>query len=110
MRLGVDATSVAPEGKGIARVQLGTVNLLDVYVNFTIRPLLDIHLELVDFRALASDDDARTGREDRHAKLVGHPLDLNAGYSRVLKLRLEIPLQFEVLVEQPGVVALGKPS
>ena len=41
------------------RVQFRTMDLLNVDIDLAVRPLLNIDFELVDFRALAADDDSR---------------------------------------------------
>src|SRR6202158_4624428 len=57
------------------RVQLRPVNFLDVDMNFALGALLNFSLELVDFRALASNDDSRTGREHANYEFVGGAFD-----------------------------------
>jgi hypothetical protein len=42
------------------RVQFGLVNFLDIDKNFALGALRQVLLQLLDLRALAADDDART--------------------------------------------------
>jgi hypothetical protein len=59
------------------RVQFRAVHFLDVDVHFAFGALLHVLLELVDFRAFASDDDAGPRSVDSHDKLVGRALDVD---------------------------------
>src|SRR5688572_17144138 len=53
------------------RVQLGVDDLLDVEVDLLLRPQLQLVLQLLHLGALAADDDAGPGGEDRDARPVG---------------------------------------
>src|SRR5581483_8409764 len=69
------------------RVQLGLMHFLDIDENI-LAPgaLLQLALELVDFRALASDDNSRPRRLDDDAQLVARALDLDRADARRLEL------------------------
>src|SRR5579863_10288384 len=58
-------------------IEFGLVHFLDVDKDFARSAFLQFGLELVDFRALASDDDARPRRLDNDAQLVARPLDFD---------------------------------
>ncbi len=63
------------------RHQLGikfrTVHFLNVDVHFALGALLHFALELVDFRALAADDDSRARSVNPDDQLVGRALDID---------------------------------
>jgi hypothetical protein len=65
------------------RVELRLLNLLDVDEHFAVRPLLDFRLQLLDFRALAADDDAGPRGVDVDLQLVGRALGLDLRDARV---------------------------
>src|SRR3989454_2522305 len=58
------------------RVQLGMDDLLDVEVDLLARPRLQLVLQLLDFCALAPDDDARARGEDRDPRAIRRALDV----------------------------------
>src|SRR6478752_4544540 len=58
-------------------VELRLLNLLDVDEDLARGALLDLLLQLVDFRALAADDDARARGVDVDLQLVGRALGFN---------------------------------
>src|SRR5580698_25915 len=93
------------------RVQLRLMHFLDVDKNiFTRGPLLQVGLELVDFCALAPDDDARPRRLDNDPQLVARPLDFNRADTRRLEFVLQFGFQLDVLVQLFVVIPLGKPT
>src|SRR6185503_19099020 len=59
------------------RVELGLLNLEDVDEHLAARRLLQLLPELVHFRALAADDDARPRRVDVDLQLVRRALDVD---------------------------------
>ena len=89
---------------------LSTEKGLDVDKHFARRTFLQVGLELVNFRALAADDDSRPSRLDDDADLVARPLNLDRAHARRLKLVLQLILQLNVFVEELGVVLLHKPA
>src|ERR1700722_9336302 len=91
-------------------VELRTVHFLNVDVHFTLGALLHFLLELVDFRAFATDDDARTRRVNPHDELVGGSFDVDRADARALELVLQLATQLDVLVQQVGVVLVGVPA
>src|SRR5262249_25819631 len=92
------------------RIELRSVDFLNVDIDLAIRPLLNVGFQLVDFSSLATDDEAWTRRVDRYAELVGHPFNFDVAYTGMAELLLEVPLQLEIFVKQTAVVALGEPS
>src|SRR5271157_4936517 len=74
------------------------------------RPLLQILLQLVDFRALAPDNDPRTRRLDNDPQLVAWTLDLNRTHARRLELFLQLGLKLIVFEQQLVVILLDKPA
>ena len=83
---------------------------LNIYVDLAIGALLQVSLELVDFRALAPDDDARPRRLDDDAQLVARTLDLNSAHARRLELVFQLSLQLNVFKQQLVVILLDKPA
>src|SRR3954452_4405206 len=92
------------------RVELRLLDLLNVDEHFAVRLLLDFLLELVDLRALATDDDSRSRRVDVDLQLVGGALDFNLRDAGVRKARLQGVAQLQVLVKQLRVVLVGEPA
>src|SRR5579872_3603582 len=83
---------------------------LNVHEDFAPGALLDIGLELVDFRAFASDDDAWTRRLDDDAQLVARTLDFDRTHARRLQFVLQLGLEFYVLEQQLVVITLDEPA
>src|SRR6478736_6559332 len=52
------------------RIELGTLDLLDVDPDFRAREMRELVAQLVDFSALLADDDARTTGVQRHDDLA----------------------------------------
>src|SRR5262249_6705722 len=50
------------------RIEFRSVDFLNIDIDLTIRPLLDVGFELVDFSALTADDDTGPRRVDRDTK------------------------------------------
>src|SRR6185295_5652055 len=73
------------------RVELGTLDLLDVDVDLAPHLLLEIVAQLVHFRAAAADDDAGTRRVDRDPQLVRGALDVDLRDAGVPQALLELP-------------------
>src|SRR4029077_253789 len=92
------------------RVQLRTVHFLNVDVHFALGALLHFLLELVDFRALAPDDDPRARGVNAHDELVGGALDINGADARALEALFQLAAQLHIFVQQVGVVAVGVPA
>src|SRR6202012_884405 len=91
-------------------VELRLVDFQNVDEDFARRALLDVGLELVDLRALAADDDARTSGADDQAQLVARTLDLNGRDAGSLQLVAELSLQLHILNQQLVIAALHKPA
>src|SRR6185369_3046563 len=85
------------------RVELRTLDLLDVDVDLTVDELLQLVAELVDFSALASDDDSRARRIDVDAHLVRRALDVDLRDSGVRKTLLQILAELQIAMQRLGV-------
>ena len=94
---------------GELRVELGLLNLEDVDEHLAARVLRQFLAQLVDFRALAADDDARTRGVDVDLELVGRPLDVDARDAGVGEPLLQLSPQLDVFVQQLRVVAVRVP-
>src|SRR6202034_2209040 len=82
----------------------------DVDVHFALCALLYFALELVDFRALASDDDARTRGVNPHDQFVRRALDIDAADAGRFQPVLQLLAQLDVFVQQVGVFLLREPA
>ncbi len=87
------------------RVELGTLDLFDVDADFLAREVRELVAQLVDFRALLADDDARPAGVQRDDDLPRLALDHDVRDRRVAEARLEILAQQLVLAEQRRQVA-----
>src|SRR5688572_4546778 len=92
------------------RLELRLLDLLDVDEDLPVGALLDLLLQLVDFRALAADDDARTRGVDVDLQVVRRALGLDPRDARVREALLEVLAQRQVLVQQLRVIAVGEPA
>src|SRR5437868_10223342 len=92
------------------RIELGLVHFLNIDVHIARRALLQVLLQLVDFRALASDDDSGTRRADDDAQLIPGTLDLNRADARRLELVLQLGLELHVFQQQLVVITLHEPT
>ena len=63
---------------GVVMLVLGAMHFLNVDVHFALGALLDLGLQLVDFRSLAADDDSGASRVNADNQLVGRSLDIDA--------------------------------
>src|SRR5579872_2262352 len=86
------------------------MNFLNVDVHFALGALLNFLLELVDFRALAADDDAGTRGVNAHDELVGSAFDVDRADAGALEFFLQLAAQLDVFVQQVGVVLVGIPA
>src|ERR1700739_4221156 len=86
------------------------MHFLDVDVHFALPAVLNLALELVDFRALATNDDA--GPRGKHAnhQLVRGALDIKRADARRAQPILELFAQLYVLVQQVGIITVGVPA
>src|SRR5450755_2352276 len=91
-------------------VEFRTVHFHDVDVHFAFGALLHVLLQLVDFRALAADDDAGARGVNAHHQLVGCAFDIDRADARALQLFFQLAPQLHVFVQQFGVVAVGIPA
>src|SRR5687767_5069082 len=91
------------------RVQFRLMNLLNRNQHFAAGFLGQITFQLVDFRALASDDDAGTRRVNNDLQTIGGALNVHMGNSRPGEALLEIPLQPQVFNQELAILLLGEP-
>src|SRR5579884_371982 len=92
------------------RIKFRLVHFLDVDVHLARRALLQLLLQLVDFRTLTPDDDAGTRRADDDAQLVAGTLHFDGADARRLQLVLQFFLQLDVFEQQLVLVTLDKPT
>ena len=92
------------------RIQFRLMHFLDIDMHLARRALLQILLQLVDFRALAPDDDSRTRRLDNDPQLVARTLDLDRAHTRRLELFFQFGLELVVFEQQLVVILLDKPA
>ncbi len=92
------------------RVELGLVDLEDVDEDLARGALLDVGLELVDLRALAADDDARTRGADDETQLVAGALDFDRADAGGLQLLAQLSLELDVFDQQFVIAALYEPA
>src|SRR5258707_7250078 len=79
-------------------------------MHFAGRALLQVLLQLVDFRALAADNNSGAGGFNNDAQLVARTLDLDRAYAGRLKLFFQLGLELIVLEQQLVVIFLDKPT
>src|SRR5688572_16922554 len=91
-------------------IQFRLLDLEDVDEHLAAGHLGEFLPKLVHLRALAADNDARTRRVDVDLQLVGRALDVDARHAGVREPLLELGPQTKVLMQQLGVVTIGKPS
>src|SRR3954453_4670874 len=92
------------------RVELRTLDLLDIDVDLAVDELLQLVAELVDFGSLAADDDPRARRVDVDAHLVRRALDVDLRDSGVREALLEILAKLQIAMQRLGVALAGKPA
>src|SRR5215216_1586167 len=90
-------------------IQLGLVDLLDGHQDFPARLRRKIALELVDLRALSTDDDARTRRVDDDFETICGPFDVDVRHARARKTLLQIAFQLQIFEQELAELSLGKP-
>ena len=86
------------------------MHFLNVDVHFALGALGNVLLELVDFRALAADDDAGTSGVNAHDELVRRALDIDGADAGGLELFFQLFAELDVFVQQIGVIAIGIPA
>ena len=86
-------------------LELGTLDLFDVDADFLAREVRELVAQLVDFRALLADHDARTTGVQRDDDLARLAIDDDVGDRRVAEARLEILAQQLVFTEQRRQIA-----
>src|SRR6185503_14388749 len=91
-------------------IELRLLDLLDVDEDLAAGLLLDLLLQLVDFRPLAADDDPRARGVDVDLQLVGGALGLDLRHAGVREALLERLAQRQILVQELGVIAIRVPA
>src|SRR5258707_10663184 len=86
------------------------MHFLNVNVHFALGALLHVLLELIDFRAFASDDDARTSCENPHYQFVGGAFNFDRADARGLQLFFQFLAQLHIFMKQFSVIATGVPA
>ena len=86
------------------------MDLLNVDIDLTIRPLLNVGFELVDFRTFAADDDPRPGGVNVDLEPVDRALGLDLRDAGVREALLQALAQREILVQQLRVLAVRVPA
>src|SRR5262249_10850903 len=84
-------------------------NLLDVQEHLVRGQRLYVLLQGLDAGTALADDDSRARRVDVDFHLVGGPLDLDRGHTRVPQLLFNEALEAQVLMQPARVVVLGIP-
>src|SRR5579863_2237810 len=86
------------------------MHFLNVDVHFALSALLDLGLQLVDFRSLAADDDSGASRVNADHQLVGRSLDIDAVDLRGTQAFLELSTQLDIFVQKIGIVLFREPA
>jgi hypothetical protein len=82
------------------RLELRPLDLLDVDRDLALRQVRQLVAQLVDFRALLADDDARPGRVHRHHDLLRLAVDLDLRHGRVRQALVHVLADRLVLTQQ----------
>ncbi len=94
-----------------AGVEVRLVDLLDLHLDLLAGHFLEALAQLLHALALAPDDDAGLGGEQRDLDLVGVALDLNPGDTGPFRLFFDEAADLEVFLKQLAVtVTLSKPT
>src|SRR5688572_4541566 len=91
------------------RVQLGLMNLLNRNQHLAARTRRDVALQLVDLRALATDDDPGSRRVDDDLETVRRAFDVHVRYAGAGKASFQLTLQTQVFDQEIAVLLLRKP-
>src|SRR5688572_19000785 len=92
------------------RLQLRLLDLLDIDEDLPAGALLDLLLQLVDFRPLAADDDAGARGVDVDLQVVRRAFGFNARHTGMREALLQILTERQVLVQQLRVVLPREPA
>src|SRR4051794_318931 len=92
------------------RIELRTLDLLNVDVHLAVDHLLKLVAKLVDFSALAADDDSRTRGVDVDAHLVRRTLDVDLRHTGVRQTLLEILTELQVAMQRVRIVLSCEPA
>ncbi len=91
------------------RVQLGTLDFLDVHGHLRVRQDTQLVTELVDLRSTLSDDHAGPGRMHCHDDLGRLALDIDCGDRGVREAPLQVASNCLVFLKKSRKVLLGVP-
>src|SRR5580692_1666917 len=86
------------------------MHFLNVDVHFPLGALRNFLLQLVDFRALAANDDARPRCRDAHNQFVGGTFDIDGADAGALQPLFQFLTQLHVFVQQIGVIPIRVPA
>src|ERR1051325_11020207 len=81
-------------------IQFRLVNLLNRHEHFTPGLRREVTLELVDFGAFPTNDDAWSGRVDDYLETIGSSLDINVRNASACKTLLQVTFQLEVFQQK----------
>src|SRR5262249_37663295 len=91
-------------------VKLRLVHLDDVDEHLAVGALAELSLELLNFRTLAPDHNARTGGANQEAQLVAWTLDFHRAHAGSLQLVAQLSLELHVFYQELVVVTLAEPA
>src|SRR5579864_7689755 len=86
------------------------MHFLNIDVNLTIGALLQLAFELVNFGALATDNDSRARGLNNDAQLIAGTLNLDRAHASRLQLVFQLVFQPDIFEQKLVVVALHKPA
>src|ERR1700722_1965437 len=92
------------------RIELWFVNFLNIDENFALGLLGEVALELLDFGALAPDNDTRPRGADGDPQLIAGPVHFNRADAGGFQPLAQRALQLQVFPQKLGVVRLGEPA
>src|SRR6185369_5370052 len=91
------------------RIELRLVNLLNRHQDFASGLRRKITLELIDLRALATDDDSGPRRVDDDLEAISGSFDIDVRHTGSGKASLQILLQLQILEQKLAELLLRKP-
>src|SRR6185503_6626472 len=91
------------------RVELRLVDLLDRHQHLAAGLRRQITLELIDLRALATDDDSRSRRVDDDLEAISGSFDIDVRHTGAGETPLEVLLQLQIFEQKFAELLLRKP-
>src|ERR1051325_274084 len=85
------------------------VSLMNRHEQFTPGLRREVTIELVDFGAFPTNDDAWSGRVDDYLETIGSSLDINVRNASACKTLLQVTFQLEVFQQKLAELLLGEP-